>query len=81
MSKRRALGGAIKAIREAKSIGDPRFRVSRFATEVQMSAAGLCNVESGHRQPAPETLERIALALGVRLDAISYEVAAVSVAA
>jgi hypothetical protein len=81
MSKRVALPGAIKAIREAKAGWDsqarvcsvnPAFGVSVFATTCLMSAAHLCNIEAGRKGVTDEVLHRIAAHLGVPIDAISY---------
>jgi transcriptional regulator with XRE-family HTH domain len=69
MRKRIALGGAIKAIREAQ-----KRPGSRLASECLMSHAHLCNIEAGRKVPPPEVVERIATALGVPVDAISYEI-------
>lgn len=69
MSKRVALGKAIKAIREAKGLPG-----SRVATDCLMSHSHLLNIESGHRKATPESIERIAAALGVEPDAISYQI-------
>lgn len=66
MSNRVALGPAIKAIRTAKGIAG-----GKFAVDCLMSHAHLCNIEKGVRYPTQESLERIAHALGVSLDAIS----------
>lgn len=73
MSKRVALGAAIKAIREAKAATDPNFRGSVFAIKCQMSHAHLCNIEAGRKNPPAEVIHRIAALLGVPVDAISYE--------
>lgn len=72
MSNRVALGEAIKAIRLAKQESHPEFQGSRFAITVGMSHAHLCNLEAGRKQPTPDVLARIALALNVPLNAISY---------
>ena len=72
MSKRVALGEGIKAIREAKKESHPEFAGSQFAIRIGMSHAHLCNLEAGRKQPTPEVLARIAAALNVSLDAISY---------
>lgn len=69
MSKRVAVPKAIKAIREAKGLAG-----STVATACLMSHAHLCNIESGRRLPTPDALHRIAVALGVDLDAISIEI-------
>ena len=73
MTKRVALGGAIKAIRDAKAQGDPKFRGSTFAVTCLMSHAHLCNIESGLKQPSEDALHRIAAHLGVPVDAIAYQ--------
>jgi transcriptional regulator with XRE-family HTH domain len=69
MSKRVALGPAIKAIRTAKGIAG-----GKFATDCLMSHAHLCNIEADRREPTPEALARIAQALDVSLDAISLDI-------
>lgn len=72
MSKRVALGAAIKAIREAKAASDESFRGSAFASKCLMSHAHLCNIEAGRKFPPEEVIHRIAAHLGVPVDAISY---------
>lgn len=81
MSKRVALPGAIKAIREAKAgyvksnrsyTGDPAFGTSSFATKCLLSPAHLCNIEAGRKPASEEVIHRIAAHLGVPVDAISY---------
>ena len=81
MSKRIALPGAIKAIREARAGWDPQARICRvdpafgvsvFATTCLMSPAHLCNIEAGRKGVTEEVLHRIAAHLGVTVDAISY---------
>lgn len=67
MSKRVALGPAIKAIRTAKGMPG-----GKFATACLISHAHLCNIESGKRQPSDEHLTAIASVLEVSPDAISY---------
>lgn len=80
MSKRVVLGGAVKAIREAKSASDPGFRLGQFATTVMLSSGHLCNIEAG-RKPAPEdVIHRIAAHLRVPVEAISYEMPTEAVA-
>lgn len=84
MSKRVALPAAIKAIREAKAgwdpiartySGDPRFQAGAFATTCLLSGAHLSNIEAGRKSATEDVLNRVAVHLGVPLDAISYEVA------
>ena len=82
MSKRVALPGAIKAIREARAGAynpktktyaiDPSFGVGVFATKVLMSSAHLVNIEAGRKTVTEDVLHRIAAHLGVPVDAISY---------
>lgn len=67
MSKRVALGKAIKAIREAKGLAG-----SKVATDALISHGHLLNVEKGRRTANPDDLAAIAAALGVEVDAISY---------
>lgn len=74
MSKRVILGGAVKAIREAKAATDERFKLGRFATAVSLSSGHLCNIEAKRKTATPETIERIAAELGVKVEDISYEV-------
>lgn len=74
MSKRIALGLAIRAIREAKRESRPEYAGSQFAIACGMSHSHLCNLEAGRKQPTPDVLARIALLLGVPIDAISYPV-------
>lgn len=69
MSKRVALGKAIKAIREAKGLSG-----SKVATDALMSHSHLCNIESGARPASQEAIPLLATALGVDIGAISYEV-------
>lgn len=68
MSKRIALGKAIKAIREAKNLPG-----STVATTCGMSHGHLVNIEAGRRPATTEAIERLAAVLGVDADAISYE--------
>lgn len=80
MSKRVALPGAIKAIREAKSKQaadakhDPaKFIQARFAVLCLLTPGHLCNIEKGRKTVTEDVLHRIAAHLGVPVDAISYE--------
>lgn len=72
MSKRVLLPQALKCIREAKAQHDPAFRGSRFAIACHMSHAYLCNIEAGRKVPPEAVMNRLADALGVPIDAISY---------
>lgn len=81
MSKRVALPKAIRVIREAKlkqaqtDDHNPKdFTGAAVATKALMSYAHLLNIESGHRRATDDSIELLAKALGVEIDAISYEV-------
>lgn len=69
MRKRLALPAAIKAIREAKGLSG-----SKVATDAGMAHCTLLNIESTHRTATDDAIIRIAQALGVSVDAISYPV-------
>lgn len=70
MRSRLALPAAIKAIREAKGLSG-----SKVASDAGMAHCTLLNIESSHRKATDEAIVRIAAALGVPVDAISYPVA------
>lgn len=72
MSKRVILPGAVKAIREAKSASDDRFRLGQFAPTVLLSSGHLCNIEAGRKPATEDVIHRIAAHLGVPVEAISY---------
>lgn len=72
MRKRHLLPGALRAIRSLKAASDPQFR-GGTGPAVGMSHAHLCNVEAGRRPLSDEAIEVVADALGVPVDAISYE--------
>lgn len=79
MSKRVAVGAAIKAIREARAQQAPsddldpeQFRLGRFALQCQMTPGHLCNIEAGRKFPPEDVVHRIAALLRVSVDAISY---------
>lgn len=74
MSKRIVLGGAVKAIREAKAEGDERFKLGQFAATCLLSSGHLCNIEASRKTPSEDVIHRIAAHLGVPVDAISYTV-------
>lgn len=67
MSKRVAHGPAIRAIREVTGVS-----ISAFAPRVGVTQGYMSNVELGHKQPTVEFMARVAQALGVPLDAVSY---------
>lgn len=72
MSKPKILGGAVKAIREAKAEHDPRYKAAQFSIACLMSPGHLCNIEKGRKFPPLDVIERIADQLGVPVAAISY---------
>lgn len=74
MSKRVILGGAVKAIRVAKSATDERFKLGQFAATCNVSSGHLCNIEASRKSAPPDVIQRIADALEVDIAAISYEV-------
>ena len=67
MSKRVALPKAIKTIREAKQLPGARVAIAAL-----MSHAHLINIEAGRRSATEPSIELLAAALGVDVDAISY---------
>jgi transcriptional regulator with XRE-family HTH domain len=67
--KRKANGATVEVIR--KALGIPQVSL---AGRIGISAAYMCQIERGSRQPSPDVLVRIASELGVELDAISYPV-------
>lgn len=75
MTKRKALGKAIKAIRVAQGRS-----AAQFASACSISDSHLHNIEFGRRPASPEHLAAIARELGVDIDAISYEVSLEAVA-
>ena len=66
-NKRQILGGAVKRLREAKGITQ-----DRLATDAGIHFAYLSNVERSQKQPSVDVMCRLANALGVDLDDISY---------
>jgi transcriptional regulator with XRE-family HTH domain len=66
-TRRRILGGAVRQLRIAKQI-----KQDELATACEMHFSYLSKVETGKRQPSTEAMLRIAQALGVGLDDISY---------
>ena len=69
MSERRINGAAVRALREAVGI-----KHGIFAVDCLISPGYLSNIEAGRKQPAPDVTRRIAVRLGVDLDAITYVV-------
>lgn len=66
-TKRKINGATVRALRVAVGI-----KGIDFAARVGISSSTLTRIEQGARDVAPDTLRRIADALGVEIDAISY---------
>lgn len=66
-NERRILGGAVRRIRDAKKI-----KQDQLATDADIHFAYLSNIERSKKQPSLEVIVRLANALGVDLDDISY---------
>lgn len=72
MEQRRMNGPAVRVIRELMGI-----RHGQLAQRVEIDKGYLTKIEAGSRQPSPEVTVRIANALGVSLDVVSYPVTVV----
>lgn len=59
----------MKAIREARGLPG-----AFVATECLISHSHLLNIEAGRRRPTPAALDKIALVLGVPIEAISVQI-------
>lgn len=75
MQTRRLNGASVRAIREALGV-----RHGEFARRCEIDPGYLTKLEVGARQPSPSVMKRIALGLGVSLEAVSYPVVAEAVA-
>ena len=64
---RKILGPAVRAIREAMGV-----RHGELAGRARVNPGYLTLIEQGRRQPSPAVAVRIAAALGVPLDSITY---------
>lgn len=64
---RKILGPAVRAIREAYGV-----RHGELAGRASVTPGYLTLIEQGRRQPSPAVAMRIAIALGVSLDSITY---------
>lgn len=73
MQTRRLNGATVRALREALGI-----RHGEFAARVEIDRGFLTKLEQGSRQPSPAVLRRIAMGLGVSIEAVSYPVEAVA---
>lgn len=69
MITRRLNGATVTALREALGI-----RKGEFAKRCEIDPGYLTKLENGARQPSASTLKRIALGLGVGIEAVSYPV-------
>ena len=68
MSKRVVLHRGLRAIRQLKAISQ-----GELATAAYISSPQLNNIEAGRRPASQEAIPLLAAALGVEVDAISYE--------
>lgn len=69
MQTRRLNGATVTALREALGI-----RKGEFAGRIEIDPGYLTKLENGARQPSPAVLRRIAMGLGVGIEAVSYPV-------
>lgn len=69
MLTRHLNGPAVTVIRELTGI-----RKGEFARRCEIDPGYLTKLENGSRQPSPAVMKRIALALGVSLEVVSYPV-------
>jgi DNA-binding transcriptional regulator YiaG len=69
MSERKVVGRAIKVIRKAQGITQ-----DELAVESGISPSHLQRIETGQRQPMPDTLRLICIRLGISSEDITYEV-------
>ncbi len=76
MQQRRTNGPAVRVIRELMGI-----RHGQLAKRVAINPGYLTKIETGNRQPSPEVTVRIANALGVSIEVISYPVTVLEYAA
>lgn len=67
-NERRLLGGAVRRIREARQL-----KQDELATAAGVHFAYLSNIERSVKQPSLDVMCRLANALGVDLDDISYQ--------
>ncbi len=65
--KRKVNGSSVRVIREALGV-----RNSDLAARVGFTRSTLTHIEQGARQVSPATIRKIADALGVPLESISY---------
>lgn len=69
MQTRRLNGASVRAIREALGV-----RHGEFARRCDIDPGYLTKLEVGSRQPSVTVLRRIAMGLGVSIEAVSYPV-------
>lgn len=70
MQTRRLNGASVRAIREALGL-----RHGEFARRCDIDPGYLTKLEVGSRQPSAAVLKKIAMGLGVSIEAVSYPVA------
>ncbi|GAA1578824.1 helix-turn-helix domain-containing protein [Leucobacter aridicollis] len=69
MSTRNINGPAVAVIRELMGM-----RKGEFARRVEIDPGYLTKIEAGSRQPSPAVMKRIAFALGVSIEVVTYPV-------
>ena len=69
MTTRRINGATVRALRDALGIAQ-----GDLAMRIGVHPAYLSNIERGVKQPSPATVRRLADAMGVTVDAITYAV-------
>ncbi len=69
MQSRNLNGPTVAVIRELLGI-----RKGEFARRCEIDPGYLTKLENGSRQPSPAVLRRIALALGVSVEVVSYPI-------
>lgn len=76
MQTRKVNGASVKALREALGISN-----RTLASRAEINPGYLTKIEQGSRQPTPPVMVKLANGLGVPLEAISYSVMVLEVAA
>lgn len=69
MMRRKANGAAIAALREALGM-----QQGALAANAGIKGPFLSQIENGLRQPSPQVIHKLAIELGVSLEAITYPV-------
>ena len=64
-----SFGARLKELREVASLSQ-----EELATRAEMSRGGIAQIETGRRKPGWETLQKLAKALGVSIEAFAEEI-------